>query len=264
MSRRVIIIGLGLLALACKMDNPEFDLGRDTAVTDESGDGDPTTADESSESRSDNGDGDGDGDGDGEGDGDGDGETTDGGCTLASDCGTCQSCEQGQCVSDVGAPCDGPSTHCAEYLYGESGGLCYRLSAVTLDGRCSEQGLCEPSPASDCPYEQGEVHFACEEACVTNPAGCTKYTVASEVDASAMCAVEGQPGPGCTSACTGGNQPVVQLHGCVEGECSPLGAAQYCVGYLCNEQGVACFDACETDAQCAEQFHCFSSQCVPG
>jgi hypothetical protein len=137
--------GLSTLGLACTMDNPAFDEGRDTAVADasetgnaesgeaSSGDGDPGDGDP--------GDGDGEpGDGDGEpGDGDGDGEPGDGDgepacnpplslCTeecvdTSSDPSHCGGCDQ-KCVGT-----------CADSMcFSEDGHRLVFVSSVPSDG----------------------------------------------------------------------------------------------------------------------------------
>ena len=108
------------------------------------------------------------------------------------------------------------------------------------------------------------MHFACDPACVSNLDACTQFGKAAEVEMSAMCLVNGEQGPSCKSLCANGVQSLVGAHGCVQGECQPLGMVTLCEGYLCDEQGMACLESCETDAQCSQQFTCVDTQCVPG
>jgi hypothetical protein len=108
------------------------------------------------------------------------------------------------------------------------------------------------------------VHFACDAACVTNVDACMQFGKATELEMSAMCLVDGESTPTCTSKCANGIESLIENHGCVTGECTGLGPVSFCEGYTCDEQRVACLESCETDAQCSEQFTCFSSQCVPG
>src|SRR5690606_30990901 len=93
------------------------------------------------------------GDGDGEpGESEGPSETTAGDCQPGTSCGPCQICDDaGECVIDVGGPCDGPTLSCGDYLYGVEETTCHRLSKVELAGRCSEQGSCESADPSECP-----------------------------------------------------------------------------------------------------------------
>lgn len=264
-TRRLRICGLGVgisfIALACKMDNPAFDFDDGTELADETRGSDSSNPNDSAESP---------GDGDGEpsessSDDPTDDPTdpTDGECTPGTSCGPCQICDDtGECVIDVGGPCDGPKLDCGDYLFGVSESICYRLADVALAGHCSEQGVCESAKPSECPLEKGAVHFACDPVCVTNLQGCTPFGKAGEIKMQAMCAVGGEPTQACTSKCTAGIQAVVQGHGCVAGECMPLGQAEFCGPYLCDEQGIACLDACETTSDCADQFTCQESQCV--
>ena len=254
MTCRVVILGLGLSLLACRMDNPAFDLDSGAELSDETRGSDSTVSP-----------GDGDGDGEPSESSESSSETTDGDCAPGSSCGPCQICDEaGECVIDVGGVCDGPALHCADYLYGASETACYRLADVTLAGRCSEQGLCESSLPSECPLEKGAVHFACDGACVTNIDSCAPLAKASEVEMSAMCLVEGEQGPGCTSKCANGIESVIENHGCVLGECQPLGAVSFCEGYVCDEQRVSCLESCETDTHCSQDFICAEGQCLPG
>lgn len=255
-----MIFGFGCLALACTMNNPAFDLERDSDLADETRGTDSTNPDESDDSSESLGDGDGE---PSESSSDDATDPTDGDCIAGSSCGPCQICDDdGECVIDVGRQCEGPTLHCADFLFGVSETTCYTLADVALAGRCSEQGACESSLPSECPLEKGVVHFACDAGCVTNLDACTPFSKASEVEMSAMCSVDGEPGPACTPKCTDGIQSLVQSYGCVVGECQPLGAVALCGAYACNEQGTACLEACELISDCAEPFTCVDQQCV--
>jgi hypothetical protein len=264
-AKRGAILGLGLSLFACKMDNPAFDLESGAELADESRGTDSTDpTDPTDQGESDEAPGDGDGE-PSESSTDDPTDPTEGECTPGTSCGPCKICDEtSECVIDVGGPCDGPTLHCADYLFGASESSCYRLTDVELVGRCSEQGTCESSKPSECPLEKGALHFACDGACVTNVEGCSPYAAASEVEMSAMCSVNGESTAMCTSKCTDGIQAVVQDFGCVTGECAPLGEAALCGPYACDEQEVACLESCETVSDCNEQFTCVDLQCVPG
>jgi hypothetical protein len=268
-TRRLAIFGLGvgisLTALACKMDNPAFDFDGGTELADETRGSDSSNPSESGESP-----GDGDGDGDDEpsesstDDPTDPTDPTDGECTPGTSCGPCQICDDtGECVIDVGGHCDGPTLNCGDYLAGPADSICYRLTDVELVGRCSEQGVCESAKPSECPPEKGAVHFACDPACVTDLQGCTPFAKAGDIKMEAMCAVGGETTQACTGKCTAGIEAVAQGFGCVAGECMPLGDAQFCGPYLCDEQGLECLEACETVSECTDQFTCADSQSVP-
>lgn len=248
-TKRVLILGLGFGSWisGCVRDNPAFDRESGVELADDTDPG------ESGEAP---------GDGDGESSTDDPTDPTDGDCTPGTSCGPCQVCDEaGACVIDVGAVCDGAALHCADYLYGPVESTCYRLTDISLASRCSEQGVCKPPPASECPLEQGMSHFACDPACVTNLDGCTRYASANEIEMSAMCSVNGEATPMCHPVCTGGNLATVQRHGCDTGECAPIGGPTACEPYLCNEQDTGCFEACETDAQCADPYTCSVPAC---
>lgn len=267
MHARAVILMFGLVSLACTMDNPAFNLERGSGAADESGDGDPSGPEGSSESNDDkHGDGDPSGDGDGEPSGDGDGEpnessTTDGDCTLGVSCGPCQICDQnGECVPDVGAPCEEAQTHCGEFLYGMEGSSCYRFADVTIDGHCNAQGACEPSPATQCPNQLGETHFECDPACLKDGDGCPKYGNPLDAKLSDMCVVGGLPGPDCKTVCSNESGSALKNYACFEGQCNYLGE-QSCGNYACNVQNLSCYPTCQGPLQCAQGFNCNNQQC---
>jgi hypothetical protein len=263
---RVLLAGLWLPA--CQMNNPAFDgsdddvadLGEGTGDTLDSGELGESVgeSDSTSESTSEGMD---DVDTSSSDNPDGTSSTTDADCTPGTPCGACHVCdEQGACVPDVGADCDGDVLHCGDYLFGSEEGICYRLAETALLGSCSEQGECKAPSAGICPMVKGEVHFACDPVCVTDPLGCAPGAFAADVDMAAMCVIQGF-GPGCHPTCSNENNSVVQQQTCSFGECM-FAFQQICNPYACNPETVTCFGACENDLECAQGFTCQDFDCV--
>ena len=191
-----------------------------------------------------------------------------GGCGMVgASCGPCRACDAtGQCAVTPGAPCEGEPVDCSTLLFGtgpvvnsvETG--CY-AKAGTTEPTCDAQGECSSPDPSAC-TEQGELLFSCAE-CFNNAAGCPANAPTASASVDAMC-VTGQVWEGCASDCSMGTGYQFNPRWCdPEGQCTILGAPDYCSPFICDEMG--CLDSCETPDDCytlATAYDCVDGLCV--
>ena len=185
------------------------------------------------------------------------GDTTDapGACTPGEACGACRVCDDaGTCVVDVGAPCDGPTIQCADFLWGYMDGTCYRLAAMELGARCDAFGECSSPGVQACAADQGEPQVVCDPSCVDAAASCVPNAAAETVSVDSMC-VTGGFGPDCAPSCFNGSYSQFSYRACDDGACTPVTAKDIdCGAYSC-ESG-ACNTSCQDQLDCAMFYAC--------